>query len=390
MVRGFALFGVLLVNMFNFGAYSPIWTGASDRVAFSVMRFFFETKSWRLFSLLFGLGFSLQLLRTQARGSGFVPAYLRRLGALFLIGMGHALLFRGDVLMIYAELGLVLLLFWRAPPRVLLGLAVALLAVFPLGRAANAVVEQRMVVMERAVDLVRAQAVNDELRLNHPYAVGSFTDVVRANATAIPANPLGSPLGAESGLGFFAMFLLGLYAGKRGFFFDIDRHTRLFRRAVTWGLPVGMAAMALERAISLGLGFDAVGETDASPAVGLLRDLAFAYGSTALCLGYAAAIALVGRDSRARWLVEPLARVGRLALTVYLTQTLLFTTLFYGYGFGLAFRMGPGGVTGIAVVIFGLQIVACTWWVRRFRYGPLEWLWRGATYLKFPPMRAET
>ena len=112
MVRGFALFGVLLVNMFNFGAYSPIWTDASDRAAFSVMRFFFETKSWRLFSLLFGLGFSLQLLRAHSRGSGFVPVYLRRLGALFLIGMGHALLFPADVLVVYAELGLVLLVFF--------------------------------------------------------------------------------------------------------------------------------------------------------------------------------------------------------------------------------------------------------------------------------------
>src|SRR5688572_25958418 len=151
MIRGFALFGVLLVNMYNFGAYSPIWTGASDRVAFSVMRFLFETKSWRLFSLLFGLGFSLHLLRAEARGSAFVPVYLRRLVALFLIGMGHALFFVGDVLTIYAELGLALLVFWRMPPRVLLGLAVALLAVFPLGRAANAAVNESAVA-EQVVD----------------------------------------------------------------------------------------------------------------------------------------------------------------------------------------------------------------------------------------------
>ena len=218
MVRGFALFGVLLVNMFNFGAYSPIWTDASDRAAYSVMHFFFETKSWRLFSLLFGLSFSLQLLRAQASGSRFVPVYLRRLVTLFLIGMGHALFFPGEVLMIYAELGLVLVVFWKAPPRVLLGLAIALLAVFPLGRAANAAVNQTAVVSEQAVDLARAQAVNEELRRTHPYVVGSVMDVARENAKVIPANPLGAPLGAESGLGFFAMFLLGLYAGKRGIF----------------------------------------------------------------------------------------------------------------------------------------------------------------------------
>ena len=390
MVRGFALFGVLLVNMFNFGAYSPIWTGTSDRVAFSVMRFLFETKSWRIFSLLFGLGFSLQLLRAQARGGGFVPVYLRRLGALFLIGMGHALLFPGDVLVVYAELGLVLLVSWKVRPRVLLGLAVALLAVFPLGRAANAAVTHTAVVTEQAVDLARAQVMNDELRRTHPYAVGSVADVVRANAQVIPAHPLGRPLGAESVVGFFAMFLLGLYAGKREFFLDIDRHSRLFRRLVMWGLPLGVAAMVVERAIALGLIFEVAAETGPSPAMGLLRDLAFAYGSTALSLGYAAAIALLATASRVQWLLEPLGRVGRLGLTVYLTQTLVFTTLFYGYGLGQAFRMGPAAVTACAVLIFGLQIIACTWWVRRFRYGPVEWLWRGVTYLKFPPMRVGT
>ena len=97
-MRGFALFGVLLVNMFNFGAYSIIWNGPADEVAFSVMRFFFETKSWRLFSFLFGLGFALQLIRADERGSKFAPVYLRRLIILFVIGAGHAMIYDGDIL----------------------------------------------------------------------------------------------------------------------------------------------------------------------------------------------------------------------------------------------------------------------------------------------------
>ncbi|MSR19964.1 MAG: hypothetical protein EXR91_03170 [Gemmatimonadetes bacterium] len=190
--------------------------------------------------------------------------------------MGHALLFPGDVLMIYAELGLVLLAFGRVPPRVLLGLALALLAVFPLGRAANAAVTPSAVVTERDVDLARAQAVNEELRNTHPYAVGSVMDVMRANAQVIPANPLGSPLGAESGLGFFAMFLLGLYAGKREIFLDIDRHILLIRLGALWGLSLGIAAMVVERAISLGLGYDVEGESGPGPGLGVLRDLRLA------------------------------------------------------------------------------------------------------------------
>jgi len=110
IVRGFALFGVLLVNMFNFGAYSIVWNDPGDELAFSVMRLFFETKSWRLFSFLFGFGFALQLIRAREGGSKFAPVYLRRLIILFVIGAGHALIYDGDILMLYAELGLLLVL----------------------------------------------------------------------------------------------------------------------------------------------------------------------------------------------------------------------------------------------------------------------------------------
>ena len=104
MVRGFALFGVLLVNMFNFGSGGYFWNEPIDELAWSVKQFFFETKSWRLFSFLFGLGFALQLIRADERGSKFAPVYLRRLIILFAIGAGHGLIYDGDILMLYAEL----------------------------------------------------------------------------------------------------------------------------------------------------------------------------------------------------------------------------------------------------------------------------------------------
>ncbi len=141
MVRGFALFGVLLVNLFNFGPYSIVWNEPGDEFAFSGMRLFFETKSWRLFSFMFGLGFALQLIRAEARGSKFAPVYLRRLIILFVMGAAHALIYGGNVLMLYAELGLVLVLFRKVPPKVLLVLSICLLAVFPIGRAATSFLE---------------------------------------------------------------------------------------------------------------------------------------------------------------------------------------------------------------------------------------------------------
>ena len=137
MVRGFALFGVLLVNMFNFGAYSIIWNEPADEFAFSVMRFLFETKSWRLFSFLFGFGFALQMIRTEERGSIFTSVYLRRLIILYVIGMLHSMIYRGDILMQYAVLGVLLVPFRNAQPKLLVILGVGLLAVFPLGRSGS-------------------------------------------------------------------------------------------------------------------------------------------------------------------------------------------------------------------------------------------------------------
>ena len=132
-VRGFALFGVLLVNMYNFGADAPEWTGALDRAFSTLMHSVFETKSWRLFSLLFGFGFALQLAKVMSHEGGSLWFYFRRLLILFVFGMAHALFFDGDILMEYAMLGLILVAFRNVRRRTLLVLACVLLAAFPVG-----------------------------------------------------------------------------------------------------------------------------------------------------------------------------------------------------------------------------------------------------------------
>jgi len=390
MIRGFALFAVLLVNMYNFGASSPVWTEPIDQLAFSAQRVLFETKGWRLFSFLFGFGFSLQLLRAQARERRFAGTYLRRLAILFVIGMVHALFYNGDVLMFYAELGLVLALFRNAPPRLVLVLAVALLAVFPVGSAMRSVITGDTAPIPAApVDLEAARARIEQRRQTHPYSVGSVADVMKVNARSIPPiiftkSQFDDP---EPASAYLAMFLLGLYAGRRRIFHDVERHLPLVRGTLRWGLAIGVLGMTVERILALGWGYQAWGQGRIDVPLEFIGNLSFAYGSTALCFGYAAAIALMARNVRWRHIVQPLGPVGRMALTAYLTQTLAFTTLFYSYGLGQAYRMGPASVTASAVLIFGLQIVVCAWWVKRYRFGPAEWLWRGLTYMEFPRMR---
>jgi len=389
MVRGFALFGVLLVNMFNFGSGGLFWNEPIDEFAWSVKRFFFETKSWRLFSFLFGFGFALQLIRATERGLKFAPVYLRRLLILFVIGAGHALIYDGDILMQYAELGLLLVLFRNVSPRLLLILSACLLAVFPIGRAVTSILEPTPAAptADYSVRLEAAIVEMEEYRTTHPYAVGSMREVMAENAYL--ENPFVRPFSSESSLAVFAMFLLGLYAGRRRIFHDITKHMSLIRRVFWWGLPFGLACMGAERILNATTGYEVFGEQQATVVPQFFGDVIFAYGSTLLALGYAAGITLLAQHDRGRRLLAPLGAAGRMALTVYLSGSLMFGTLFYGFAFGKAFYLGPAAVTGYAVLFFAMQITFAVWWTNRFRFGPMEWLWRALTYLKLPPMRLQ-
>jgi uncharacterized protein len=381
-VRGVALFGVLLENMYGFGADSIVWNSTPDKVAFTIMHIFFESKTWTLFSILFGFGFALQLERVDSSGLSFVPIYLRRLVVLFALGAAHALLFDGDILMLYAELGLGLLVVRRLPVRGLLLLAACFVLVFPVAHFTST--------HERRAgpnEMQRAHARLERAKRSDVHAVGSLAEVAADNIDAIPADPLEDLKNPESGLSVFAMLLIGYAIGRSGVLRDIPANAAAIARVRAWGLGLGLVAMLAERVLHVTAGYDVFRAQGAGPGVRLVGDLLFAYGITALALGYAAALVLAAQTPRGKAVLGPMATIGRLTLTAYLTQTLMFTTLFYGYGFGQIYRLGPVAVTGWAVAFFAVQLVASWWWSRRFLFGPVEWLWRSVTYLKWQPLR---
>jgi uncharacterized protein len=147
--------------------------------------------------------------------------------------------------------------------------------------------------------------------------------------------------------------------------------------------------MAAERILNATTGYAIYRDQQATLLPQLIGDVLFVYGSTLLALGYAAGITLLAQHARGRRLLAPLGAAGRMALTVYLSGSVMFGTLFYGFAFGNAFRLGPAAVTGYAVLFFSMQILFCVWWTKRFRFGPMEWLWRALTYMKLPPMRLQ-
>jgi uncharacterized protein len=180
------------------------------------------------------------------------------------------------------------------------------------------------------------------------------------------------------------MFLLGLWLDRRGVFQNIEAHLGLLRRVVLAGFLVGLPANTAVTYLS-----DRGAYLPFSP-LGLLQTSIAVVGVPALALGYAAALALLLHRPTARRPLMVLAPAGRMALTTYLTQSVIGVILFYGVGFGLWQRLAPLPVYGIAVAIFAAQLVISRLWMGRFAYGPVEWLWRRLTYRRPLALRRAT
>jgi uncharacterized protein len=379
-VRGFALFGVMLVNMYNFGAWSPEWTGSLDRIFSTLMHSVFETKSLRLFSILFGFGFALQLAKIMSDPESSLWIYIRRLLILFVFGMAHALIYDGDILMQYAMLGLILVAFQNFPEKVLLTLSLGLLLAFPLGNLVHEPDYED--VLNEAEDRLPLSVQRED----HPY-LGSPMEVFEENIEAIPPRIWEDLHAPESSLVIFSMFLLGFWLGRTRIIQDDSQHLPLIRRVLFWGAGLGIVAAVLEGWLQHRFGYAVYSGNEASPGIRFMGDLLFTYGSTALALAYGAGIILLSRKPGWETILRPFQSLGKMALTVYLSGSLLFTTLFYGWGFGQLNLLGPMATTLYAVLFFVVLSIFSRWWLSRFRFGPAEWLWRSLTYLEIQPFR---
>jgi uncharacterized protein len=373
VLRGFALFGILWMNTPGNG--EPI-TGL-DRGVLFLGKLLADGKFFSLYSFLFGLGFAVQLLRAEQRGGNIVPVYLRRLGVLLLIGVAHSIfLWQGDILQNYAVLGVLLLPVRNYSPRALLRLATLCLvgnaavgplvdAIGPLRRPEPAVALEESLRSDVA-DL------DQQVVWQRTYAEaenGSYGRLVTARAER-QLGQFSNPDVWFDGI-IFCMFLLGLWAGRRRIFQETAAHLPLIRHVMWCGLAIGLACNLVWAL-----------KDDASS-----NDPLYTAGRPALCLFYAAGLTLLMQDSRWRGRLRIFSWAGRMGLTNYLMQSLLFTTAFYHYGFRLSTRQSPPLALIFTILTFALQIAVSRWWLVRFRYGPMEWIWRSLTYLKLQPMR---
>jgi uncharacterized protein len=209
------------------------------------------------------------------------------------------------------------------------------------------------------------------------YSHGTFAEISLERARAV-AWSLSWPI---SWLQILGLFLIGLYAGRREFFQQLQTYLPFIRKVLWWALAMGVVGM-LSRAGVFKLP-ELLGPYLADVGGEVLETI----GNLALSFFYASALILLAQRHAWKSRLAPLAAVGRMALSNYLFQSLVCTTLFYSYGLGLFGKVGPAAGLALSFAIYSVQVPLCVWWLRRFRFGPMEWVWRSMTYGKLQPMR---
>jgi uncharacterized protein len=367
-VRGFALALVLLGNLGSFSLYgfldsdtrALLPTAYCDGVIERVLAALIEHKAATLFAVLFGVSFALQSDRLISGDDqmNFAGFYIRRLLVLLGIGVIHSVFWFGDVLKWYAIMGLLLLPTRRLPTYVAAAIGV-IVAVFPwsaLCQPAESDGADRM--LSSTFDAFISGNVGEMLKGNFHYDWW-FRSVEWGYPLAI-----------------FGRLLVGTVIGRSQALAQPHEHRGFWLGLASLTLPIGVAftiadLLAGNRATSMALA-------------------RFVGGAASFCLGLAYLSIFILLYQRTRWrrLLVPLAAVGRMTLTNYLLQTFIAIVLFYGVGFAIGPRFGLVGVIIFAIVIFAFQIVFSRLWLSRFRFGPVEWVWRCLSYGSVLPFRA--
>jgi uncharacterized protein len=383
ILRGLALLGIILVNVHEI-SYSWLVTEvtgrAGDRWAQFIIDTFFVNKFYTLFSFLFGLGMAIQMVRAKRKGNSFIRLYANRLFWLLIFGLVHAIfIWDGDILATYALIGIFLLLLRNFKPKTLIILTIVLL-----------VVQTGINIASLYLDDTWAAANPQNYLAEYQWEVDLYQN---ASYAEISANRLENTLEVENPwlnllapfylvyerLDVLGAFLFGLAVGKLRWFDEIEIKLNLWKKIFRWAMPIGLG-INIAGGILTYLGSTQTAITQLYDIGLLLLQL----GATPLTLGYISGIVLLGRKFNA---LTIFASSGKMALTVYLTQSIILTLIFYSYGLGLFYTIGSAQALLLGAGIYVIQLIVSIIWMRYFRFGPVEWLWRSLTYRRKQPMK---
>jgi uncharacterized protein len=408
-LRGVAVLGILVMNIYAFAmpfaAYSnPLLMGGTDTLNMGTWFFthiLFDQKFMSIFSMLFGAGLIMMSERAEAKGVKYGRFYFRRQFWLLLIGMLHAyLIWFGDILFVYAWVGMLAYLFRKRSPRFLIILACLLLPVSPLvNYGYSASIAEMQVRVAGITEKQQGSELSDEdreilddwkatqafiaptsesIQKDVVFYTGGYTDNLAHRAPAAVMIQLGS---------FFvfgiwrigALMLIGMALMKLRVF-SAERSTRFYGNLMLFGYGLGLPLAAYSAIDAYAHQFDGLYMLRVG---GIANDFA----SILTALGHISLIMLMVKYCVWQKALARLAAVGRMALTNYLLHSVILTTVFYGFGFGLYGQVPRFWQMFFVVAMIALQLLVSPWWLNKYRFGPVEWVWRSLSYGKRQPMR---
>lgn len=382
-LRGFALLGVCLANYKELTLYAfydvehttNVQVSMTDQIANFLMYLLVDGKFYTIFSVLFGIGFYIIISKTKLPPYGGGPGrgliFYRRMLLLFGFGFAHLmLLWSGDILMLYAAIGMILPLFWHCSPKAILRWAGFFLFLPVITSSLVYVLnlnpctwffrqmnywQTRFGIGDWGTWLRESQSYSDLLKF---LVMGAFERMTEFISSDRYFKVLG-------------LFLVGLWIGKKRIFANIEEHRQLLKRIMLFGFAIGIPFAFVHA-------YDAVTGYQFAPPLHTIIEMLNIYP---LGLAYMAAFALYGKR-----IFTPFTYPGKMALTCYISQSAIAIVLFYGVGFGWGMQLTMPEVIGAAIGVYLFEVICSFLWLRYFAYGPLEWIWRMLTYGKRLPL----
>ncbi len=395
VLRGFAVLGIFIANLGSgFAWYSeanhftgPMLLPELDHKVQYLHQMLIEGKFYSIFSLLFGWGIALQVKRGIDKGVDAIPTVKRRLGFMLLLGAVHLMIWPGDIVFFYAMLGFLLLPFRKFSDTTLLITGISLILLPILLYAAK----MKWPLLNAPAGILFETGAKADLFLSNIDSEAAFKNMIRhGNWWDIFKGQLAGFFYRYGYLFFVSripkvlgMFLIGYVVGRSNFYKNIAQHRKLLYRIIAFGIVVGLPAnYFLARYMSW---YNA--DYFALKINGWYQTIAYALGVVPLAMTYVAIFMLSFQSVSGKKILSVLAPVGKMAFSNYIMQSLIGNFVFLGAGLGYLEQVGPFYFTLFGIAIFTVQIILSTIWLNYFNYGPLEWLWRSATYKKWQPLK---
>lgn len=385
VLRGFALFGILYAHMIFWYAGGPLPQeiyqqnkGVGSGIAIGIYMIFVMSKFFSIFSFLFGLSFYIQI---QSLAKRLQPVSLRfgwRLTILGVIGFLHHLFWQADILTIYVPLGFLLLATRNLANKTLLILGGLLVLNIPTKLA-----ELISIITRQQVELIHYDAVTAGNEYLNIIQQGDFFQMITHNFHAMKDKYI-YQVNTGRFLITFGFFLLGMLAGRLQWFEKLEEHRLFFKKILKRSGAALLCTLVVGAAVGVAIQVLQI-KLEKAPLVTWMGGFIMEFLNTSLTFCYISGISLLMMSARWQTRLASLASIGKMALTTYLLQSLLGVFIFFHIGAGMFLSTTPAQNAILCLGIFSIQIILCKIWLRHFHYGPIEWLWRSATDLKWQP-----